>query len=95
LSVRPWRQLLGVPLTVFLNVIIFVAIECSNCANLTSCARMVWQMGGGRLGMLGELNKGDFDTCFLLLMIPGARRDSVGIQKPPKKENGPFAPWGP
>jgi len=37
-----WLQLLGVPLTVFLNVIIFVAIECSNCANLTSCARMVY-----------------------------------------------------
>jgi amino acid transporter len=37
-----WLQLLGVPLTVLLNIILFVAIECSNCANLTSCARMIY-----------------------------------------------------
>ena len=36
-----WLQLMGVPLTVLCNVITFVAIECSNCANLTSAARMV------------------------------------------------------
>eukprot|EP00668_Euglena_longa_P002926 GGOE01003421.1.p1 GENE.GGOE01003421.1~~GGOE01003421.1.p1 ORF type:complete len:593 (-),score=64.47 GGOE01003421.1:463-2208(-) len=37
-----WVSLMGVPLTVFCNIITFVAIECSNCANLTSAARMVY-----------------------------------------------------
>eukprot|EP00667_Euglena_gracilis_P005024 EG_transcript_5049 len=37
-----WVSLMGVPLAVLCNVITFVAIECSNCANLTSAARMVY-----------------------------------------------------
>eukprot|EP00667_Euglena_gracilis_P002901 EG_transcript_2908 len=37
-----WVSLMGVPLAVFCNVITFVAVECSNCANMTSCARMVY-----------------------------------------------------
>eukprot|EP00667_Euglena_gracilis_P005334 EG_transcript_5372 len=37
-----WVALMGVPLAVFCNVITFVAIECSNCANMTSAARMVY-----------------------------------------------------
>ena len=36
-----WLEILGPKLTIFLEVIVFVAIECSNCANMTSASRMV------------------------------------------------------
>mmetsp|Transcript_18068 Transcript_18068/g.16363 ORF Transcript_18068/g.16363 Transcript_18068/m.16363 type:complete len:561 (-) Transcript_18068:150-1832(-) len=37
-----WRQLVGKDITVLFLVITLVAIECSNCANLTSAARMIY-----------------------------------------------------
>jgi hypothetical protein len=36
-----WLQTVGVNLTIFFEIITFVGIECSNCANLTSASRMV------------------------------------------------------
>jgi amino acid transporter len=36
-----WQDTVGDRLTLFFQVITFVGIECSNCANLTSCSRMV------------------------------------------------------
>ena len=36
-----WLQTVGPHLTIFFEVITFVAIECSNSANLTSASRMV------------------------------------------------------
>ena len=36
-----WQQLVGTGPTIFFLVILFVGIECSNCANLTSASRMV------------------------------------------------------
>ena len=37
-----WEQTVGKEVTIFFLVIVFVAIEFSNCANLTSAARMVY-----------------------------------------------------
>jgi hypothetical protein len=36
-----WLQTVGPKLTVFFQIVTLVAIECSNCANLTSASRMV------------------------------------------------------
>jgi len=36
-----WQQTVGHNPTIFFLLIVFVAIECSNCANLTSASRMV------------------------------------------------------
>jgi amino acid transporter len=36
-----WQQTVGDRLALFFQIIVFVGIECSNCANLTSCSRMV------------------------------------------------------
>ena len=35
---------MGPNLTIFLEIIIFVAMECSNCANLTSASRMIYSL---------------------------------------------------
>jgi len=37
-----WQQTVGKKVTIFFQFITFVGIECSNCANLTSAARMVY-----------------------------------------------------
>lgn len=37
-----WQSIVGNSATLFFLVIVFVAIECSNCANLTSASRMVY-----------------------------------------------------
>jgi amino acid transporter len=37
-----WQELVGNNATQFFLFIVFVAIECSNCANLTSASRMVY-----------------------------------------------------
>ena len=37
-----WQQTVGTQATVFFLVITLIAIECSNCANLTSAARMIY-----------------------------------------------------
>jgi amino acid transporter len=36
-----WQQTVGDDLTLLFQIIVFIGIECSNCANLTSCSRMV------------------------------------------------------
>ena len=35
---------MGQNYTILLEVIVFVAIECSNCANLTSASRMIYSL---------------------------------------------------
>eukprot|EP01038_Epipyxis_sp_PR26KG_P005708 gene5708-7878_t len=37
-----WQQVVGNDATIFFLVIVFVGIECSNCANLTSASRMIY-----------------------------------------------------
>jgi len=37
-----WQQTVGKSATIFFLIIVFVAVECSNCANLTSACRMVY-----------------------------------------------------
>ena len=39
-----WLETVGPKITIFLEVITFVAIECSNCANLTSASRMIYSL---------------------------------------------------
>lgn len=52
-----WLQTVGGNLTLFFEIIVFVAIECSNCANLTSASRMVSNFA---LPMLGH----SLTTCW-------------------------------
>jgi len=39
-----WEQTVGPKVAVFFLVILFVGIECSNCANLTSASRMIYAL---------------------------------------------------